>query len=391
MKPVRLALATLALAGSVAFLSSVTMADDFPGVSTLDDRFNVRGPMVSDGAKVIFAGIDGNVNLGDHELWTSDGTVAGTSILKNINPSGSSNPIQITEFGDGWLFVADDGQTGFELWFTDGTADGTRLVKDINPGPGDSWPGKAGKSLSTGMRGDGLYVIDGVAYFWAFTAAGGGEPWKSDGTENGTVMIQDLVAGTNDGMQYAGPFLETENGVIFPSQNVVKSYDGSSVTTVTNLPIQYGLSGASVPGGALAVVSVYTGAGTELWVTDGTVAGSSKIRDGGIFASAQLGDVLLVDMQTATGFQLWKTDGTISGTQLVKDINASGYDGMLFLDTSDTHLLLLADDGVAGVEYWATDGTADGTQILGDLREGADGQFSGSIAGFSIPPSFVDD
>ena len=37
-------------------------------------------------------------------------------------------------------FTADDGGSGVELWRSDGTGAGTRLVKDINPGEGDSSP-----------------------------------------------------------------------------------------------------------------------------------------------------------------------------------------------------------------------------------------------------------
>ena len=395
MKFSRLSLAFLAVGGSVALASSVSLADDFPGVSTLDSSFHVRGPMFSTGANVIFSGIDGNVNLGDHELWTSDGTVEGTAVLKDINPSGSSKPYRFTEFQDGWLFVADDGQTGFELWFTDGTSDGTRLVKDINPGAEGSWPGHPSKNLSSGATGDGLYVIDDVVYFWAFTDDDGGEPWMSDGSAAGTVMIEDLMPGADDGMTRAGPFLMTENGIVFPGKksagyDKVQSYDGSAVTTLDGMQLQYGLRGASVPGGSLAIVSVDASAGTELWATDGTAAGSTKLFDGGISESAQLGNTLIVEMQTDSGFQLWETDGTVAGSGLIKDINVQGNEEMLFLGTSDSHLFLLADDGTSGVEYWATDGTASGTQSLGDIRAGTDGQYGFAVAGFTIPPYFVD-
>jgi ELWxxDGT repeat protein len=37
-------------------------------------------------------------------------------------------------------FIADDGVSGEELWKTDGTDAGTVLVKDINPGAGGSGP-----------------------------------------------------------------------------------------------------------------------------------------------------------------------------------------------------------------------------------------------------------
>jgi ELWxxDGT repeat protein len=38
------------------------------------------------------------------------------------------------------VFGANDGSTGRELWVTDGTTAGTTLLKDINPGPGSSSP-----------------------------------------------------------------------------------------------------------------------------------------------------------------------------------------------------------------------------------------------------------
>jgi tyrosinase len=38
------------------------------------------------------------------------------------------------------VFDGDDGTTGRELWVTDGSTAGTTLLKDINPGPGDSSP-----------------------------------------------------------------------------------------------------------------------------------------------------------------------------------------------------------------------------------------------------------
>src|SRR5437660_9235571 len=53
----------------------------------------------------------------------------------------SSNPSGIVAAGSTAYFVADDGTHGPELWRTDGTAAGTALVKDINPGTGGSGPG----------------------------------------------------------------------------------------------------------------------------------------------------------------------------------------------------------------------------------------------------------
>src|SRR5437879_1125330 len=62
-------------------------------------------------------------------------------LLKDINPSPlNSNPAQFTPVGNATYFVANDGH-GTELWKSDGTAAGTVLVKDINLGAAGSFPG----------------------------------------------------------------------------------------------------------------------------------------------------------------------------------------------------------------------------------------------------------
>ena len=66
------------------------------------------------------------------ELWRSDGTVAGTSLVKDIRSgSDSSDPGLLTNVNGTLFFTANDGTTGRELWKSDGTAAGTVLVKDI--------------------------------------------------------------------------------------------------------------------------------------------------------------------------------------------------------------------------------------------------------------------
>ena len=74
-----------------------------------------------------------------YELWRSDGTEQGTSLLKDIVPGVfMSDPLRsirhLTAVNDMLYFSTDDGVHGRELWRSDGTAEGTVLVKDINPG-----------------------------------------------------------------------------------------------------------------------------------------------------------------------------------------------------------------------------------------------------------------
>lgn len=109
-----------------------------------------------------------------NELWMSDGTLANTKIVKDINagaPDGITNIGGYIYTKQGLYFAANDGPQGNELWKTDGTTAGTVLVKDIFPGTGDSDPELglivSSKILFTATDGDDpdhrdLFVVDGV-------------------------------------------------------------------------------------------------------------------------------------------------------------------------------------------------------------------------------------
>lgn len=62
------------------------------------------------------------------------------SLVKDINPHGSSNPSELTRVGSTLFFAANDGVHGYELWKSDGTAAGTKMVKNIRPYGKSSWP-----------------------------------------------------------------------------------------------------------------------------------------------------------------------------------------------------------------------------------------------------------
>lgn len=75
------------------------------------------------------------------ELWKTDGTAAGTVLVKDVWPGPKSSRIgTIAGSGDRIFFSADDGEHGVELWTSDGTANGTRLVADVAEGPRPSSP-----------------------------------------------------------------------------------------------------------------------------------------------------------------------------------------------------------------------------------------------------------
>jgi ELWxxDGT repeat protein len=117
------------------------------------------------------------------ELWKTDGTSAGTTMVKEIAAgNASSSPSQLVDVAGQLFFVANDGINGAELWVSNGTAAGTVMVKNLVPGSG-----------SPGIQE--LRSINGVAVFTADDGINGREIWVSDGTASGTFMIRDL---TND-------------------------------------------------------------------------------------------------------------------------------------------------------------------------------------------------
>ena len=78
------------------------------------------------------------------ELWKSNGTVAGTVLIKDIFPGptgGMGTIFPDVNVDSTHYFAASDGVSGSELWKSDGTAAGTVPVADINLGPAGSNPG----------------------------------------------------------------------------------------------------------------------------------------------------------------------------------------------------------------------------------------------------------
>src|SRR5262245_53992515 len=89
-----------------------------------------------------FSAFDG-ASASGNELWKSDGTEAGTLIVKDIAAGPASSLLSgLTPVGGTLFLVASDGTgaSGNELWKSDGTEAGTALVKDVRPGPESSVP-----------------------------------------------------------------------------------------------------------------------------------------------------------------------------------------------------------------------------------------------------------
>lgn len=130
------------------------------------------------------------------EIWKSDGTENGTSLLKKIQSGKAYNTIsKLKKVGNKLFFKANDGEHGKELWMSDGTENGTKMLKDITAGDDRSHSDI-----------DNMLEVSGKLYFTANDSIHGKELWISDGTEVGTHLVKDIMAGNISSL----PFLYQE-------------------------------------------------------------------------------------------------------------------------------------------------------------------------------------
>ncbi|HNR16358.1 MAG TPA: CARDB domain-containing protein [Chitinophagaceae bacterium] len=309
---------------------------DINGAATLHSQSTTGYSFVTMNGFAYFTADDG---VNGHELWRTDGTEAGTSLVKDINPgisgivtSGSATLVEMNGF---LYFAATTTANGNELWKTDGTSAGTVMVKDINPG-------------TTGTTLANLVVINNVLYFSATTSASGSELWKSDGTDAGTVLVKDI----NTGSASSTP------------QNFVNV------------------------NGTLFFTAITAANGRELWKSDGTTAGTVLAKDinaGTANTTFQnltaFGSILLFSaIDAVNGQEIWKSDGTDAGTVIIKDLNpgsGSGSNGPFII--IGNQFCFVGNDGSTGTEIWLSDGTEAGTILLKDIYPGANSSNPGSF------------
>jgi ELWxxDGT repeat protein len=221
------------------------------------------------------------------ELWASDGTSRGTQELTRVTPINSADYVLVylprVPLGNRMIFQADDGVHGFEPWITDGTRQGTRLIQDVCPGA--CW---GGLDISNAVTGNLLFFVgnDGVH---------GGELWTTDGTAAGTHMFQDLCPGS----------CSSSPAHFNPAQGKIFFF-------------------------ALGSDNLY-----QLWRTDGTGQGTVYLTDvqtlftiGDRFPGSSLGgSFLFTNQDPEHGLELWRSDGTPQGTGLLADLNTSDTGG----------------------------------------------------------------
>lgn len=305
------------------------------------------------------------------ELWKSDGTAAGTVTVDGT--AGSSLPAQLTVVNNTLFFVAQrtiTNSTGQELWKSDGTAAGTVLVKDIVRGPGSSSPSS-------------LVNVGGTLFFAATNASGGTELWKSDGTAATTVQVRDIVPGSygsspNKLLNVGGLLYFTANNLTNGTE-LWKS-NGTAAGTSIVRDIASGATGSYPYYLTNVNGTLFFSVSNELWKSDGTSLGTVQVESapGGSSTPRNLtnanGTLFFSAISNGVGEELWKSDGTSAGTVLVKDIDnsISSTSPRAFFNIGST-LYFTATTPTIGRELYKSDGTAVGTVLIKDINPGAPG------------------
>lgn len=311
-------------------------------------------------------------------LWKSDGTAAGTQEIMR------GNMIWVATLNGYAFFTQFTPETGEELWITDGTGAGTQLLKDINLGPANS-------NVSCGLR------IKTTLYCYANDGIHGHEWWRTDGTPEGTLLVKDINLDNGAGaltttIERKGeqqtsstafrPFAILGDFFYFSAYTPATGWElwqsnGMAEGTALVKDLLPGPTSSSPESFVATQHLVYftVNRGTEpseIWRTDGTTEGTYKLSDGSTYEAAAIDDTLLFNSCCISGdAELWLSDGTAAGTHLVKDIYAGPQASIPSeLITVGNKVYFFAQDKAHGTELWSSDGTADGTQLVKDLLPG---------------------
>ena len=335
------------------------------------------------------------------EVYVSDGTTAGTSLLLDIESgSAGSDPVFVMQTADRVFFTAfQNGERAF--WSTDGTTEGTILITDQSaPGP---------KFTSDISANDGVWAVVGDHVYWVQEAGGGqfGNLWVSDGTPEGTHVVDGIIP-ESAGSRRASIYEVASGAVIISSwtpEPDVRTFQYSfinesgeitelvteSVDTPVN-ELELGFPVSTADGLTHFTIYHYTMSGNgaiasnqefEVWTTDGTVEGTS-VR---AMLPGQTGPSQHAVPFGHTNFHLFPVGNDLYFNLVLFESGGDG--GVHVLRGGETEAVRLNSKFITGEfaavngkaffarenQLWVSDGTPEGTSIV---REFANGNGVGS-------------
>ncbi len=306
-----------------------------------------------------------------NDLWRTDGTDAGTTLLLHAN-----SIVSLTEFGTELYFIADDNVHGQELWHTNGTLAGTAMLMDINPGANAAFSAPSSNIIP-------IKVMNSKLYFCADDGTHNKELWVSDGTAMGTHMVIDLNTTPVFGGKGVFDVLETLGNTIFFDGNDGTGYgiwmtDGTATGT-TFFKTMLGAQNFYRVNNKLYYTDLDASSNNDLWVTDGTIGGTTKlitVTSSSVLARLVFDYTVLNNKLfffSPDAKKIFVTDGTPQGSMMIKD-SLLGYP---FSTNPQQKLMLTAFNnkiyfsgttvGNNNSELWESDGTAAGTNRFFDI------------------------
>jgi ELWxxDGT repeat protein len=298
----------------------------------------------------------------------------GTTLRTLLWGPGLQRSSRVAAVGGRIVFTAVEG-SNYSLYSSDGTVSGTQRL---------AVPGYSGGFLAP----PDLVRVGGHIYFRMYGTSGCCLPrvFTTDGTivtqvfENG-VGPGDITNTTEDLRAYG-------NELVFWYRTV------DPTTGDRSYHLHLGAAGGSVLLGGhpstmsypYPVAGTLTVAGRSLYVRMQTGPSSSTLAcwtpTNGLTSVgnrahpvAPVGDRIFFNDTDTAGAELWITDGTPAGTRFVADIRPgpdSSSPGPAYRPSalSSRYALFVASDGIHGRELWISDGTAAGTRMLHDLEPG---------------------
>ena len=312
--------------------------------------------------RAVFAGDDGS---NGSELWITDGTLAGTTMVANLHTTGSSSPSQFAKVGNEVWFRAFAFNIGTEIWRTDGTTLGTSVF-DFAPGSGSTNP------WFLTPFGNGVLCSGRVG-------TSGDEPMFTDCTLAGTALLADLA--TSNAASMPRSFVDYQGRVAFAALDTVGTEPWITDGTTAGTSRMFTYTGAPSGSNPTQMVAAgnslfFVSADGNLFVTDATAVGTVQLTTASLSAPSNLVELdgaVLFGGQSGAGRELWRSDGTTTGTVVLADIFPGAGSGVVtttdFARMGDA-VYFSATDGFSGVELWRSDGTTFGTQRVVDLNPG---------------------
>ncbi|MCP3065033.1 hypothetical protein LXT21_40290 [Myxococcus sp. K38C18041901] len=263
------------------------------------------------------------------ELWHTDGTPEGTLRFARFGPESALGNMSL-RVGPYQLFFLSSAAQGTALWRTDGTAAGTSLVKKVDAQPVPI--------VGTGQAGDvGLFL---------FADGANTEVWRTDGTTAGTRRVDAFSKGvTLLGTLKGNAYLASIDASSMRMRIQRLSLSGGGKGSVATLPNPHAGEEAAYPylqqytvsGGRLFFSVAIASPGpapraATLWTSDGTTAGTQPLSEAlslsdeyasPLFPVGQ-GAALFAATAPGEGLEPWFTHGTVASTLPLADIATRG-------------------------------------------------------------------